>query len=112
MVRDLARGAMTICTEGTLAARVARRVSRVACRVSLRDGERRESPTVALPLTADLGGEADTTALGRRRVHELADGREDCGDRVVVRRELLLDAGFKLIDALRELVVRGEHLAH
>ncbi|MDE2451158.1 MAG: nuclear transport factor 2 family protein, partial [Gammaproteobacteria bacterium] len=43
--------------------------------------------------------------------HELADGREDGGDRLVMSGELLLDARLKLIDPVGKFLVRGEELA-
>ena len=39
-----------------------------------------------------LGGEADATALGQRRVHELADGRHNGRNGLVMRGAPLLQA--------------------
>ena len=63
-----------------------------------------------LLLLLKVGGEADAAALGRRRVHQLADGGEDGGDRLIVGGEPLLEPCFELIEASRQLPVRGEHL--
>jgi hypothetical protein len=52
-----------------------------------------------LRLLANLGGEADATALRDRWVHELPDSREHGDDGLVVGGELLLDARFELIEA-------------
>ena len=52
----------------------------------------------ASALLAEVGGESDGSAHGSRRVHELADGREDGRNGLVVSGELLLDARLELID--------------
>lgn len=39
-----------------------------------------QGPAVASALLAEIGGKSDGPALGRGRVHELADRREDGGD--------------------------------
>ena len=46
---------------------------------------------VASALLAEIGGESDRAALGSRRVHQLADGREDGLDGIVVVLVLALE---------------------
>src|SRR5437016_11240829 len=63
-------------------------------------------------LLFEIGGEADAAMFRRRRVHELADRGEDCGDRLVVGGELFLETRLQLIEFLSELSVRDQQLAH
>jgi hypothetical protein len=63
---------------------------------------------VSAPLRRlEVGGKADATALRRRWVHELADRRENGGDRLVVTLELALE----LDELAGQLGVGGTELA-
>src|SRR6185312_1223955 len=67
--------------------------------------------TWLLVAPAEIGSKSDGPALGSGWVHELADGREDGGDRLVVDGELFLDARLELIETAGEFLVRGQELA-
>ena len=58
-------------------------------------------------LFPEIGGKSDRPALGRGRVHELADRREDGGDGLIMGGELLLEARLELIEAAGERPVRS-----
>jgi hypothetical protein len=60
----------------------------------------------------EICGEADAALLRRRRIHQLADRGEDCGDRLIVGRELFLKTRLELIEFFSETSVRGQQLAH
>lgn len=63
-------------------------------------------------LLAEVSREADASALGRGRVHELTNGAQDRGDGLVVSGELPVESGFELIEAPGEFAVRSKQLAH
>ena len=44
-------------------------------------------------------------------MHELADGREDGGDGLIVRGELFVEPGLELRESPSQLFVRAEQLA-
>jgi hypothetical protein len=67
--------------------------------------------TESLHLLAKISGEADRPALSDRRVHELADSREDGGDGFIVAGELLVEPGFELCEAAGQFPIGSEHLA-
>ena|SRR6266404_9123311 len=60
-------------------------------------------------LLLDISGEADAAALGRRRVHELADRGEDGGDRRIVGGELLIEPCCELRESARQFFVRADN---
>ncbi len=62
----------------------------------------------SLRLLIDVGGEADATALGRWRVHELSDRRENGGDGLIVGGEFFVEPSFEFIETPGEILVRGE----
>jgi hypothetical protein len=68
---------------------------------------RHKLPKLASALLAEVGGKADGAALGFRRVHQLADGREDGLDGVVV----VLVFALELIELTGEGGVGGEQAA-
>src|SRR5882757_9297613 len=72
-----------------------------------RGGNGRHPPTF-LRLLIDVGSEADRSALGLRRVHELADGRENGGDGFIVGGELFIEPGLELREPASQFLVRGE----
>src|SRR5207253_4818203 len=80
----------------------------VAAALVTRHGRRRgraatgwsESPLV------EIGGETDAAVFGRRRLRQLADRGEDCGDRPIVGGELFLETRLELLEFLSELSVR------
>jgi hypothetical protein len=63
-------------------------------------------------LLAEVSREADASALGRGRVHELTNGAQDRGDGFVVSGEIPVESGFELIEAPAEFAVRSKQLAH
>ena len=68
-------------------------------------------PVELLVVFTDVCCKPNAAPLGLRRVHELTDGREHGGDRLVMRGELFLDACLELIEAASEILVRSEEFA-
>lgn len=58
----------------------------------------------------EIGGKANGTLLGRRRVCELTDLRENGGDRSVMSGELVLDVRLELMKPPDKFLVRGQKL--
>jgi len=62
-------------------------------------------------LLGQICGESYRPALRRRRMHELSDGREDGGDRLIVRGELFIEPSLELCESACQFLVRAEQLA-
>jgi hypothetical protein len=62
-------------------------------------------------LLLEIGGEADRPALRRRRVHQLADRREDGADGAILLGELFIQSRLELREAPGQLLVGDEELA-
>jgi hypothetical protein len=114
----MARGTLSLTTEAgyttasDLPASRSRTPSGGARRIKERQkSQNRHSCSIRGPIPFDVGGEAYATALGRRRVHEFADRREHGCFGLIVCGELFLDAGFELIEAFGEFLVRAQELA-
>ena len=58
----------------------------------------------------EIGGKANGTLLGRRRVCELTDRQENGGDRSVMSGELVLDVRLELMKPPDKFLVRGQKL--
>ena len=58
----------------------------------------------------EIGGKANGTLLGRRRVCELTDLRENGGDRSVMSGELVFDVRLELMKPPDKFLVRGQKL--
>lgn len=54
--------------------------------------------------------ETNAVALWRRRIHELTDGREKRGDRLIMAGKSFFQAGLELRESTSEFLVRCQHL--
>ena len=86
-------------------------MSAVADQPLCRATSRRQLRSESLHLLLEISGESDGSALGARWVQELANRGEHGGDGLIVRRELLLDAGLEIIEPPGQLFVGREQLA-
>jgi hypothetical protein len=68
------------------------------------------SGAMRLLVFPEIGGKANGTLLGRRRVCELTDLRENGGDRSVMSGELVLDVRLELMKPPDKFLVRGQKL--
>src|SRR2546421_9862841 len=60
----------------------------------------------------EIGCESDAAVLRRFRVHQFAYRGEDCGDRLIVVRQLFLETRLELIEFSSELSIRDQQLPH